>query len=186
MITAQFDSIGYSHVLANLRREVLEDLWLLVQKRTDTTFFTVYLIVFMMLHEVSVACQDRRRRAKEQGLESYYDLEDVTAEIKRGADVILAHWHYYKGDLDPLVMSEARMTQAFGTDSTEEIRVLMATCQKYEQRSEYRLGVPGWFQVGTADTVVGKSLQNEATMEDDPLYLVSQMFERNWRPAHGS
>lgn len=68
MVTAQFDSIGYNHVLMKLKREVLDDLWLLMQKRTDTTFFTVYLIVFMMLHEVSVACQDRRRRAMEQGL----------------------------------------------------------------------------------------------------------------------
>lgn len=68
MITAQFDSIGYKHVLVKLKREVLDELWLLMQKRTDTTFFTVYLIVFMMLHEVSIACQDRRRRAKEQGL----------------------------------------------------------------------------------------------------------------------
>ncbi len=68
MITAQFDSIGYKHVLANLKREVLDELWLLMQKRTDATFFTVYLITFMMLHEISVACQDRRRRAREQGL----------------------------------------------------------------------------------------------------------------------
>lgn len=68
MITAQFDSIGYKHVLVKLKREVLDELWLLMQKRTDNTFFAVYLIVFMMLHEVSVACQDRRRRAKEQGL----------------------------------------------------------------------------------------------------------------------
>lgn len=68
MITAQFDSIGYKHVLAKLKREVLEELWLLMQKRTETTFFTVYLVVFMMLHEISVACQDRRRRAREQGL----------------------------------------------------------------------------------------------------------------------
>lgn len=68
MITAQFDSIGNKHVLVKLKREVLDELWLLMQKRTDATFFTVYLVVFMMLHEISVACQDRRRRAKEQGL----------------------------------------------------------------------------------------------------------------------
>lgn len=74
MVTAQFDSIGYKHVLVKLKREVLDELWLLMQKRTDNTFFTVYLIVFMMLHEVSVACQDRRRRAKEQGLKVRKDL----------------------------------------------------------------------------------------------------------------
>ncbi|KAI0451766.1 hypothetical protein F5B21DRAFT_506957 [Xylaria acuta] len=162
MITAQFDSIGYNHVLLKLKREVLDELWLLMQKRTDATFFTVYLIVFMMLHEVSVACQDRRRRAKEQGLKTYYDLEDVTAKIKHGADIILGHWHYYKGDLDPLTDSEATMARQFGADSAEEIRTLMATRQKYEQMKKKPRGEVDW---------------------EDPLYLVSQMFERDWRPV---
>lgn len=161
MITAQFDSIGYKHVLVRLKRDVIDELWLLMQKRTNTTFFTVYLIVFMMLHEVSVACQDRRRRAKEQGLsvqdsffprcsfylplltswpaheQTYYDLEEATAKIKHGADIILGHWHYYKGDLDPLTMTEASLVRAFGEDCIEEIRLLMATCQRYEHMSKY-------------------------------------------------
>ncbi|KAI0196787.1 hypothetical protein EV127DRAFT_476842 [Xylaria flabelliformis] len=162
MITAQFDSIGYNHVLLKLKREVLDELWLLMQKRTDATFFTVYLIVFMMLHEVSVACQDRRRRAKEQGLKTYYDLEDVTAKIKHGADVILGHWHYYKGDLDPLTNSEAVMVRQFGADSAEEILTLIATRQKYEQMKKKPRDEIDW---------------------EDPLYLVSQMFERDWRPV---
>jgi hypothetical protein len=68
MITAQFDSIGYKHVLANLKRVVLDELWFMMQKRCSETFFTVYLVVFMMLHEIAIACQDRRRRAIEQGL----------------------------------------------------------------------------------------------------------------------
>lgn len=162
MITAQFDSIGYKHVLVKLKREVLDELWLLMQKRTDTTFFTVYLIVFMMLHEVSIACQDRRRRAKEQGLKTYYDLEDATAKIKHAADIILGHWHYYKGDLDPLAMSEASLIRSFGADSSEEIRLMVDTCRKYEEMKKKPRTQMDW---------------------EDPLYLVAQMFEPNWRPT---
>ncbi|KAI1420915.1 hypothetical protein F5Y12DRAFT_83895 [Xylaria sp. FL1777] len=162
MITAQFDSIGYKHVLAKLKREVLDELWLLMQKRTDATFFTVYLIVFMMLHEISVACQDRRRRAKEQGLRTYYDLEDVAAKIKHGADIILGHWHYYKGDLDPPSMSEGSIARAFGSDFPEEVQLLMATCHKYGEMK--------------------KQPQNEMGWEQDPLHLASRMFEQNWQP----
>ncbi|KAI0536172.1 hypothetical protein GGR58DRAFT_528618 [Xylaria digitata] len=162
MITAQFDSIGYKHVLSRLKRKVLDELWLLMQKRTDATFFTVYLIVFMMLHEISVACQDRRRRAKEQGLKTYYDLEEAAGKLKHGADIILGHWHYYKGDLDPLSMSESSISRAFGTDCPEEVRLLMATCQKYGQMEKKPRDETGW--------------------EQDPLYLVSRMFEQNWRP----
>ncbi|TGJ76597.1 hypothetical protein E0Z10_g10861 [Xylaria hypoxylon] len=165
MITAQFDSIGYKHVLSRLKREVLDELWLLMQKRTDATFFTVYLIVFMMLHEVSVACQDRRRRAKEQGLKTYYDLEDATAKLKHGADIILGHWHYYKGDLDPLTMNEGSIAKAFGTDCPEEVQLLMATCQKYGQM-----------------TTTEEKPRDETGWEQDPLCLVSRMFEKNWQP----
>lgn len=163
MVTAQFDSIGYKHVLVKLKREVLDELWLLMQKRTDNTFFTVYLIVFMMLHEVSVACQDRRRRAKEQGLKTYYDLEEATAKIKHGADIILGHWHYYKGDIDPLTMTEDNMARAFGAESSEEIRLLTETYQECER--------------------IRKTPRSETDGEEHPLYLAAQMFEPNWRPA---
>ncbi|KAI0418400.1 hypothetical protein F5X98DRAFT_118301 [Xylaria grammica] len=162
MITAQFDSIGYKHVLSRLKRDVLDELWLLMQKRTDATFFTVYLIVFMMLHEVSVACQDRRRRAKEQGLKTYYDLEDAAAKLKHGADIILGHWHYYKGDLDPLAMGKDSIDKAFGTDCPEEVNLLRMTCRAYDQMRHEPHNETGW--------------------EQDSLYLVSRMFEHNWRP----
>ncbi|KAI3325264.1 hypothetical protein HD806DRAFT_553350 [Xylariaceae sp. AK1471] len=174
MITAQFDSIGYKHVLVKLKRAVLDELWLMMQKRCPETFFTVYLIVFMMLHEIAIACQDRRRRAKEQGLtqavakahhvqQTYYDLEDATAKIKHGADIILGHWHYYKGDLDPLSMSLGSITKAFGDEymDEDEIQLLIATRHKYDQMKKKR---------------------KEIDWEEDPLYLVSQMFEQNWRP----
>ncbi|KAI1368122.1 hypothetical protein F5Y08DRAFT_326160 [Xylaria arbuscula] len=163
MITAQFDSIGYKHVLAKLKREVLEELWLLMQKRTETTFFTVYLVVFMMLHEISVACQDRRRRAKEQGLNTYYDLEDVAAKIQHGADIILGHWHYYKGDLDPLaVINGANAARVFGNEYPQEVELLRMTCEKFADMKNKRCHGTGW--------------------EQDPLHLVSLMFEPNWQP----
>ncbi|KAI1817232.1 hypothetical protein GGS20DRAFT_582741 [Poronia punctata] len=164
MITAQFDSIGYKHVLVKLKRAVLDELWVAMQKRCPDTFFTVYLIVFMMLHEVAVACQDRRRRAREQGLATYYDLEEATAKMKHGADIILGHWHYYKGDLDPLAMSSGGIARAFGDKHAGLIQLLMATCREYQHMRENSRGHMDW--------------------EDEPLYLVSQMFDRNWRPMH--
>lgn len=34
-------------------------------------------------------------------------------------------------------MTEASLVRAFGEDSIEEIRLLLATCQGYEQASKY-------------------------------------------------
>ncbi|KAI1312906.1 hypothetical protein F5Y03DRAFT_390608 [Xylaria venustula] len=162
MITAQFDSIGYKHVLAKLKREVLDELWLLMQKRTAATFFPVYLIVFMMLHEMSVACQDRRRRAREQGLNTYYDLEDVAAKIKHGADIILGHWHYFRGDFDPTSINKGSVDTTFGDDYPEEVGLLRATCRKFEDMRD--------------------NPRNEMSWEQDPLQLSARMFEQNWQP----
>ncbi|KAI8624715.1 hypothetical protein F5Y19DRAFT_490680 [Xylariaceae sp. FL1651] len=160
MITAQFDSIGYKHVLVKLKRDVLEDLWVMMQKRSSETFFTVYLIVFMMLDEVSVACRDRRRRARDHGLTTKYDLEDATAKIKHGTNIILGHWHYYKGDLDPLSLSPSGIARAFGDDVGGEIQLLLTTCNAYEHM---------------------KRESKDMDWEDD-LYIVSQMFEKGWGP----
>ncbi|KAI0427244.1 hypothetical protein F5Y09DRAFT_37618 [Xylaria sp. FL1042] len=164
MITAQFDSIGYKDVLADLRKKVLDELWVLMQKRRSKTFFSVYLTVFMMLYEITVTCQDRHRRAKEQGLKTYYDLEEVVANLKLGADILLAHWHYYKTDIDPLALHEDAVARYFGPDNPEEVNLLMKTCQKYSDMEEKPLSQVGW--------------------EQDPLQLASRMFEQDWKPFH--
>lgn len=69
MIPAQFDSLGHEVVLAPLRKQVLEGLWKMMSSKNPHHFFTIYLTVFMMLHEVSVTSADRRRRAKENKVE---------------------------------------------------------------------------------------------------------------------
>ncbi|KAI0392828.1 hypothetical protein F5Y17DRAFT_434865 [Xylariaceae sp. FL0594] len=162
MITAQFDSIGNKYVLPKYKKEVLDDLWATMQKKSQETFFTFYLMVFMMLHEVAVACQDRRRRAKEQGLTTYYDLEEATAQIKHAADNILGHWHYYRGDLDLLNMNASDIEKAFGDQQPGLVHLLMATCQEYKLRK--------------------KKAHDNIDWEEDPLNLVLQMLMPKWHP----
>ncbi|KAI1273854.1 hypothetical protein F5Y07DRAFT_244027 [Xylaria sp. FL0933] len=164
MITAQFDSIVYTDVLAEMRRYVLDELWLLMQRRRPTSFFSVYLVIFMMLHEISIGCQDRHRRAKEQGLKTYYDLEDVAAELKLGADVLLAHWHYFKAGIDPLDLHQGNAAKYFGADNQVETNLIVRTCQKYTEMEDKPLNQVGW--------------------EQNPLQLASRMFEKDWKPFH--
>lgn len=63
MVAGQFNNMGYHKVLAPFRRIVLEDLWKMMANSNPQHFFTVYLVVSMLLHEIPVTTRDRRRWA---------------------------------------------------------------------------------------------------------------------------
>ena len=63
MVSAQLNNIGYSRILSPLRKQLLEELWSVMANKNPDHFFTVYLAVFMLLHEITAITQDRRRWA---------------------------------------------------------------------------------------------------------------------------
>ncbi|KAI1499551.1 hypothetical protein F5X99DRAFT_273021 [Biscogniauxia marginata] len=167
MVTAQFDSFGYSYVLAPLRKRVLENLWRMIASKNQQHFFAIYLTVFMMLHEVSVTSRDRKRRAQHTRKNSRYDLAPFVEKLQEGANIILSHWHYYKRDFDPLADgSGSNEKTGWGTASHTEIQFLAESYREYKNRENMR---------------VERQPLEKMTWEDD-LYFVSQMFEENWQP----
>ncbi|KAF3064374.1 tetratricopeptide repeat domain containing protein [Daldinia childiae] len=161
MIPAQFDSLGH-RVLVQLRKLVLEGLWKVMAGKNPHHFYFVYLIVFMLLHEVSFTSADRLRRAKDNNYtEHRYDLATFMEELQEGANNILSHWHYYKRDVNTLmkeIESEDRKNAVWGTLKFEEAKLLIETHEAYRE-------------------VVEQNLEWE-----HDLYFVSQMFEENWHP----
>ncbi|KAI1330183.1 hypothetical protein F5Y16DRAFT_48701 [Xylariaceae sp. FL0255] len=162
MITAQLDSIAYKYGLMSQKKTVLDLLWTMMQKRSRQTFFTVYLIVFMILHEISVCCGDRHRRARDKGLKELYDLPEVTEKIKHGANIILGYWHYFKGGLDPLSVNEKALAKAIGNAADEEVALLMKTCQRYRQMKTEPACRLDWQNL---------------------IHVVGKMFEASWDPG---
>ncbi len=69
MISAQFNNIGYCTILRPMRKVLLEELWGMMASKNPHHFFTIYLAVFMLLHEISAITKDRRRWADDNGLE---------------------------------------------------------------------------------------------------------------------
>ncbi|KAI1653975.1 hypothetical protein F4813DRAFT_399512 [Daldinia decipiens] len=161
MIPAQFDSLG-QRVLVQLRKFVLEGLWRVMAGKNPHHFYFVYLIVFMLLHEVSFTSADRLRRAKDNKYTEYrYDLAKFVEGLQEGANNILSHWHYYKRDVNTLMTemeSEDRKNTVWGTLNPGEVKLLIETREAYGK-------------------VAGKKLEWE-----HDLYFVSQMFEENWHP----
>ncbi|KAI1493290.1 hypothetical protein F5X96DRAFT_237377 [Biscogniauxia mediterranea] len=169
MVSAQFDSFGYSYVLSPLRKQVLEGLWKMIASKNQHHFFTIYLTVFMMLHEVSVVSRDRRRRALHTRKNCRYDLAPFVEKLQEGANIILSHWHYYKRDFNPLAAGPGGGGTdkiGWGSTSSSEIQFLAESYQEAKNREPLRAERQPLLRL---------------TWEDD-LFFVSQMFEENWQP----
>lgn len=67
MIVAQFDSIQHGRILGKEKKKVLAQLSKYISSCNEETWFTIYLVIFMLLHEISVACNDRYRWARANG-----------------------------------------------------------------------------------------------------------------------
>lgn len=70
MAAQQFDSFIQEAILRKPRERVLKSLWTLMQKSKDANcFFTVYVTVFILLHEISATSKDRYRYARDNNLQ---------------------------------------------------------------------------------------------------------------------
>lgn len=67
MIIAQIDSIIAKEILAPLRRKVLRTLEALIKANKTQHWFTIYIAIFLLLHNVSAISADRRRHGKANG-----------------------------------------------------------------------------------------------------------------------
>ncbi|KAI1204573.1 uncharacterized protein F4807DRAFT_465484 [Annulohypoxylon truncatum] len=172
MIPAQFDSIGHEAILASLRKQVLDGLWKMMASKNPRDFFIIYLVVFMLLHEISITSRDRFRRARDNSLDpNRYDLELFVEKLQEGANIILSHWHYYKRDVnDFMTKTDSR------ADYKEKKKGEKAVWSELDSDEME-------FLVETRQAYVEKEEQRSAPMEfEDDLYFVSQMFEEGWRP----
>lgn len=154
MICAQFNNMGYCTILRRVRKQLLEELWRMMASKSPQHFFTIYLAVFMMLHEISVTTRDRYRWAEENNQVSRlmcspkkkqkrkadshpkegYSLAGQVEAIQEGANIILSHWHYYKRGFNPLTTDwkKAKGKKTVWADLTEkEIEYLLEICDFY-------------------------------------------------------
>lgn len=63
MIVAQFDSIQCDIILKKSAPSVLRQLLDFIYGNNPSNWFTIYLVIFMLLHEISHSTKDRRRHA---------------------------------------------------------------------------------------------------------------------------
>lgn len=65
MIIAQMDSIQCDIILKKSGTSVLRQLLSFIYSNNPANWFTIYLVIFMLLHEISHSTKDRRRHAQQ-------------------------------------------------------------------------------------------------------------------------
>ncbi|KAK3906363.1 hypothetical protein C8A05DRAFT_40787 [Staphylotrichum tortipilum] len=107
MIVAQFDSIRCERVYKTLAPEVLRGLDTFLTSCNKEAWFTVFLVTFLLLHQVAVISFDRWRYTRENcegrrpdtrygNISPQNPLTGWIEDVHLGAVTLLAHWHYFK------------------------------------------------------------------------------------------
>ncbi|PFH56948.1 hypothetical protein XA68_15738 [Ophiocordyceps unilateralis] len=192
MIVAQFDSINHTRILTKYGRCVLQDLESFVFRNQPRWWWTIYLSVFILLHEASFISADRYRHARNNhGTKFRYSIPGFVEELQDGCNNILMHWHYYncKPWPDPLEPWN-RHTHLMAELPSDQYDLVMET--RADHHVKRQLDIWSRYKDNGALTKVATPMLNGNESPylgsqtrfdwDHPLYWVSQMFEERWDP----
>ncbi|KAH8652072.1 hypothetical protein BX600DRAFT_516155 [Xylariales sp. PMI_506] len=184
MICQQFDQFNFTKVLYPQRKKVLTNLWKLMQSKNAASFYTIYLAVFILLHEASATSKDRYWHARNKvDVNARYDMEKFMEELQEGTNIILLVWHYYKRGLNPeeanwdklrVKQSDKNIFRDIGPQEQKLMRSLADVTQKGKivpETPKERSGLDG---VATNEYPL---------IWERDLHFVSQMFKEDWQPT---
>ncbi|KAK2072637.1 hypothetical protein P8C59_006978 [Phyllachora maydis] len=160
---AQLDSMLIHQVQGPLRKKVLQELQRFTQERKQKTWFTQYLVTFILLHNLGLITKHDAEYARKHGMKTRFAREDKVKEYNLGANTLLAYFHYCNKGLFPF--SE----DCKGTDIQTLAEVDEPTVGFIKQTG--RLAATQkqhWADLWEKDGY------------EDEFYYVSQLFERNW------
>ncbi|TLS25204.1 hypothetical protein PpBr36_07918, partial [Pyricularia pennisetigena] len=168
MVTAQIDSILTTKVIQDQTSKLKKEINDLFKSNNPQYWFTLYVATFILLHEISVATQDRGRYARQNQLPTRFSLPSLVSAQHRSATSLLAHWHYFKSGRDP------RNTEMHDTERTP-MRYLSQEQKHFIWR---------WWRWMTDPAIMQENCPDDPREQDrrleDPLYFVSQMFIERW------
>ncbi|KAF1815431.1 hypothetical protein P152DRAFT_495611 [Eremomyces bilateralis CBS 781.70] len=165
VVNAQFDVIFTEALLKPYKKKVLEELQNIIKDNRPETFITFYLCTFILLHNFSLLIADRYRHARKHGVQSRYTLPDLVSSWHHSAMVILAHYHYCNGSMDPLALDlKNRHRTRLATLNAEEAEFLLQTRDLVKAREDDFAYI------------------RDNDLADHEFYYVSQMFEKDWKP----
>ncbi|KAI1094938.1 hypothetical protein F5B19DRAFT_489837 [Rostrohypoxylon terebratum] len=162
---AQIELVLIHQIQSSLRREMLENLQTMTQANKHQTWFTTYLITFILLHNVALLCQHDAGYARKHGIKSRFAREEMVREYQMGANILLAYFHYCNKNIYPFSAKckEQELSTIAELDETQ-IKLIQFTRSNIEKYKKY------WAKIRQTDDY------------ENDFYYISQLYEENWTP----
>ncbi|KAI5861636.1 hypothetical protein GGS23DRAFT_143142 [Durotheca rogersii] len=166
VLMAQLECIYHIRFLQPLGSSVLRTLLFLIGEKQKKYWFTIYLVLFMLLHSCSMTAQRDHESAVAFGLETQYCNPDSIKEQAVGAKILLAHFHIaLQGSLPFKQILEGRPPDYTSLGLTQPEAEFVTKCTQ-----EARISRRTWDEI--------RSLGDQT----NELYWISQLYDDNWRP----
>ncbi|KAH7226784.1 hypothetical protein BKA60DRAFT_592138 [Fusarium oxysporum] len=166
MIVAQFDTLNYNEVLERYKEKLLRDIdWLFSQDK-NRWWFTIYLVVFILLREASRMTADRYRHAR-----ANYGSSWPTTRSSGLTNGVGRNDHF-----ETLAPKDRHLVKQNLKDP--EVKKHLLVWKKYKRDNGK---VPKITLQHDAGSIRYAGKQDKYDW-DHSLYWVSQMFEKKWYP----
>ncbi|KAF4978427.1 hypothetical protein FZEAL_5191 [Fusarium zealandicum] len=208
MVVAQFDNLNYVWVLERYKNKLLRDVDWLLNQGNPRWWFTIYIVLFILLREASWMTKDRYRHARANygskvsspslaesrltGEQLRYSIPSFVEDLHESCNKLLMHWHYFNSNPSPESTRPKHRRRAHLRHLEPEHRRLIATTRS-DPEIVRQLSV--WERAKEDNGKVEKMNYNDHSGPvpytggqdtydwDHPFYWVAQLFEENWQ-AH--
>ncbi|KAK4191761.1 hypothetical protein QBC35DRAFT_512245 [Podospora australis] len=168
---AQIDMILIHEIQPKLRRVVLDELQKMVLEKKKTTWFTTYLVSFILLHNLALITDHDARYAVKHGMNRRFARDNEVRDYNSSATTLLAYFHYVNRGVYPFSDECKDMDLDNLAELDQEAVELVRYSRQFaaKQKSE-------WERLWAAS-----SYENE-------YYYLSQLFEQDWtaKPWEGA
>ncbi|KAF7538157.1 hypothetical protein G7054_g3141 [Neopestalotiopsis clavispora] len=197
LVCQQFDAINYTSMLTPWRTEFFKKLDNVIKAKIDPKMlYTVYLVIFVLLHEISTTSKDRYWHARHRkNVQLRYDMESFMEKLHEGAYELLYTWHYYKCGFNPLNANapdanpldadwekipspdDTKTTEIFNNMTLERARLMIYHAQLCRNNTvpETMSEKYGWNGLAFDPT------KESPLFWERDMHFVSKMFHEDWK-----
>ncbi|KAI8623895.1 hypothetical protein F5Y19DRAFT_468238 [Xylariaceae sp. FL1651] len=155
---AQIELVLIHQIQSSLRRELLENLQSMTQANKQQTWFTSYLITFILLHNVALLCQHDTGYARKHGMKTRFAREDMVREYQMGEHIIYLCIYPFSAECKE---QDLRTLAELDEPKTQFIKQTKWNVERYRK---------SWTKM------------RQSNDYENDFYYISQLFEENWMP----
>ncbi|KAL1913086.1 hypothetical protein Sste5344_001174 [Sporothrix stenoceras] len=162
---AQLDSVLIHEIQHTLRHDVLQALQDMIGANKTSYWFTLYLVMFILLHNAALVIKHDASYARKHGLKRRFAREDKVQQYYTGAITLLAYFHYCNKGVFPF------------TESAREQDV-----RNLANIDDHTMGFVKYTRQYAIDNKARWQDMRDRNDYEDEFYFISQLYEVNWQP----